>query len=355
MATLRAAAVRGGRSSRAIGLAASLVACNVITGAGDLGVDTRGSAGDAAGSNAGTPDGGDRATDGGGGGGGDGDGGSQTEPTINPSLAPCGEKAVCLPSTSGWSPAVSLTVGLGSCPGEWPQKLDYMTSGGGGCSCTCKPNAGESCGGAVVTRGGPTCTGSPDTHAHPGDGTCLPLDGASLPVSLTASPSKPPTGCSGTVSSSLGAPRGTAICAGATPLPSNECQTDEVCVPKASIVLGALTCIVHDGEVACPAKLPLRTVLGASVSDGRSCGPTCTCETSGCSGGTVRLFAGADCTTMIRSLKVDGTCTTTGASITNATAYEYDAPSGCKVKDAPALLGAETVTSPRTLCCSFGL
>ena len=50
---------------------------------------------------------------------------------------------------------------------------------------------------------------------------------------------------------------------------------------------------------------------------------------------------------------VDGSCTTAGAALSGAS-YRYTAATGCDVKTPPQLLGSETVTAPRTVCCSIG-
>jgi hypothetical protein len=105
--------------------------------------------------------------------------------------------------------------------------------------------------------------------------------------------------------------------------------------------------------VPCPQKLDLRTVVGTSVADGRSCGPTCACATTSCStGGSLDMYTLAGCVGLLRSAPVDGTCATAGAT-TSAVSYSYTAATGCAVSTQATTLGIETITAPRTLCCTF--
>jgi hypothetical protein len=110
-------------------------------------------------------------------------------------------------------------------------------------------------------------------------------------------------------------------------------------------------CIIRDGEVACPTKMPQRTVLGASFDDKRSCGP-CTCSPSGCgTGGQITVYHNATCTQTYWHYDVDGKCAQGGAS-TAVDSVSYRASTGCSVATAPAILGTVSVTAPRTLCCT---
>ncbi|MBX3202095.1 MAG: hypothetical protein KF894_28455 [Labilithrix sp.] len=347
-----------------VGVIAGGVACNALTGASDLGVDDTafettpdgGAAPDGAGGS--TPD--DRDRDASGRADSEVDGGGAPDSglppaTISPSLASCGPLSICITNADGWSPMLLPGVLAGNtCPTGWPTRREHQSSGGGSCGCNCAPTSG-SCGNAVAARGGAACAGTPIAYAIPGNGTCsTSLPGFALPVAFSVQTNNAPTSCTGTVEANLAPPRTTATCEGATGTQDAACKADEVCVPKASILQGT-NCLIHDGEVACPARLPRRTVLGTSVTDGRSCAATCTCEASGCAGGTLRAFEKADCSDSIRSVSVDGSCTTSGTALGNAASYQYTASTGCRVKQAPATLGSETVTAPRTLCCSLGL
>lgn len=229
-----------------------------------------------------------------------------------------------------------------------------MKSGGGSCDCDCTPTGG-SCAGDVVTRSGAACGNGPVALAVM-SGQCtelvatLPLPVAVLlQVNVTA-----PSGCTATVLDELAAPTRVPICTGANATMDAACGTGELCVPKPTIFTGGLACIVHDGDVGCPAKLALRTVLGSNVQDDRSCSATCSCAPAGCKGGTLEAFSKTACTTSVRKVPVDGSCTSAGTALTGAS-YRYTAATGCEVSTPPKVIGAEVVTAPRTLCCALEL
>ncbi|MBN9160917.1 MAG: hypothetical protein BGO98_08465 [Myxococcales bacterium 68-20] len=337
----------------------AVAACNAITGASDLEASGSpsdppadgGLTGDAA-DNGGNGDG-----DGGGGNGADddgglgdgGDGGLLVVDPISPSLASCGINRLCITSTNAWVPV--LSGGFGNCGGEWSTRREFKGTGGGGCGCNCAPTSG-SCGDTITSKDGATCGGLPTLHDIPGDGSCsTALPAFALPIAFGSQPASPPTACAGTPMNNLSRPRNTSVCGNPTTTQSDACKDDEVCVAKQ---FGQPVCVMHEGEVACPSQLPVRTVLGSAVDDQRSCGATCTCEPSPCNDGTLRAYSDATCSTSIRSLDVDGSCTTNGASLSNAASYRYTRSKGCKVKDAPAVLGNQIVTAPMTVCCPLG-
>lgn len=321
----------------------SVVACNALTGVGDLGVGgDRGVGG--TGSDAGRlPDGAFAE------GGGNGDGGAV--PPVTPSLAKCGDKALCLPNGNGWSPALHLLAGVGStCPAEWPDRAEYKTPGGGSCDCKCVPN-GPACDGPLEARSGAVCNGPVISVPVPPDGNCVQAPALPTPVALMAL-GEPPSSCGSAVGSALAPPQPATTCSGATATTSPSCDPGEVCVPEAGSVVGipmGLSCIAHDGEVACPQNLPVRVVVGASVNDGRSCSTSCSCESTSCKDGKLEAFGGETCTNLLRTFEVDGKCKLTSAPA--AQSFRYTPAAGCKVKQAPQVLGTQTVQAPRTLCC----
>lgn len=329
--------------------AALLVACNVLTGVGELGVEgANGSSGGPSRS-----DGGGGSGDGSSGGGGDGsndDGGA-----VTPSLAACGESALCIPNSNGWAPAIYQVFAFGTaCPSEWPQEQRYQKAGGGGCACRCTSN-GAACAGPLDVRTGAACAGQPSSLSVPGDGSCF-NPGAALPspVSLTASGAPPPS-CGAQVIEQLGGPEEAVTCVGATVMPSSSCGAGEVCVPKPSSPAGipvptAVVCMMHEGELACPKNLPYRQVVGSSVTDGRSCGATCACAPSDCNAGKLEGFSNAACTASVRVFDVNGKCNVAAAP--TATYFKYTAATGCAVTQPPQELGTQTVQAPRTFCCS---
>ena len=352
------------QARRTLSLTASVVlvfvgACNVLNGSGDLNVGEVSGSGPLG--DGGHP--GDGASGGEGGGPGN-DGGVTTsegggpfvpDAGINPKLASCGMNLVCLPNVGGWAPANFLVGGSsplgGGCPAEYPQENKLQQSGGGGCNCVCSPGGG-SCAGSVDTKSGAACGGAP-TNLAVTSGMCTALTATlPVPVAFTARPNgAPPTSCGAAVSPQLGAPRPATFCTGAV-ASAGTCDPGEICVTKPQIFTGGLSCIVHDGDIACPSRLAFRTLVGTAISDGRSCSNSCSCKQEAC-GGTIEAFSDPACATSVRSVSVDGTCTIAGAAMSGAS-YRYTPSSGCGVNTSAMVLGTETYTGTRTLCCSFG-
>ncbi|MEA2750302.1 MAG: hypothetical protein QOI41_4445 [Myxococcales bacterium] len=343
-------------------LALAVGACNLLNGSSDLltsdglrdGLSPDGGrAGDGAG---GGTDGGGTTGGDGGGATDDGGGGFIADAGINPKVNACGQNLVCLPNASGWSPAallVSFGGGPGSaCPAEFPQATDLMTSGGGSCGCTCTPSGG-SCAGGVASKSGAACAGASTALAAVAS-SCSTI-AATLPLPVAFVPTSnglPPSNCGGTVSPGLGDPKPARVCTGAVPVSGTNCATGEVCVKQTNFPFGGLTCIIHDGDIACPRHLDYRVPVGAAVADGRSCNNTCSCQPEPC-GGTLEAFSDTACATSVNKVNVDGTCTMAGTDMTGMS-YRFTPSLGCGVSVPAKVLGTETYTAQRTLCCSFG-
>jgi hypothetical protein len=344
------------QARRALPLSAPLVvvvglvfvgACNVLNGSGDLNfgeVPGSGPLADDAASSTGN-DGGGTTSDG---------GGFIADAGVNPKVSSCGMNLVCLPDVGGWSPALFLVGGGGGtsgggCPVDYPQRNDMRQSGGGRCNCTCSANGG-SCAGSVDSKSGPACSAAPSNLAVTA-GQCTTLTAVlPVPVAFTAHPSGPtPTSCGATVAPKLGTPRPATFCTGAVPS-AGTCDPGELCVRKPTTPSTGLACIVHDGDIACPNSLGFRTLVGTAITDGRSCSD-CSCQPAPC-GGTIEAFSDNSCATSVRSVSVDGTCTTSGAAI-SGNSYRYTPSLGCGENVPAKVLGSETFTGERTLCCSF--
>ena len=247
-----------------------------------------------------------------------------------------------------------LVATFSNCPSTWPTTTTYKKLGGGSCRCDCAPTGG-SCAGSVDTRSGAACGGTA-TNLAVTSGACVSVSATlPLPVAVFPRPSgTPPTSCGASVTPNLGAPNTTDTCTGVTGTSHASCEAGEICVPRAGTFGLVQTCLVHDGEVACPSKLNIRTVIATDVVDGRSCGTTCSCATTSCStGATLEAFSSAGCSALVRRVNADGSCTTAGAAPTGAS-YLYTAGTGCNVTTPAAVLGTVTYTAPRTLCCSTG-
>jgi len=331
-------------------------ACNLLNGSADLAFGDGPGSGVIGDGGAGGEGGGPRLDGSAGnddGGGSTSDGGPDSDAGIDPQLTSCGMNLICLPDAAGWTPALYLpTAGQkNQCPATYPQATTLQTSGGGSCACVCSAKNG-SCAGSVTTKSGAACGGAPTDLGVASD-QCSPVTATlPLPVSFTAHPSgTPPTACGATVTSKLNPPHAGTYCTGAVPS-AGMCAAGEACVPKPSIFTGGFACIVHDGDVACPPKLLLRTLYGTTVTDGRSCGSTCSCAPEACAG-TIEAFSDAVCGTSVRSVSVDGTCNIAGAAMSGSS-YKYTPSLGCGVSTPADVLGSETYTGTKTLCCGIG-
>jgi hypothetical protein len=326
----------------------SAAACNAITGVGELDTASSVDATTTDGSTSGDGSTNGNTTD-------SSTSGSDVDATVPP-LEECEGGHVCVPNTDGWMPAVHNAFGRPneSCPAEWPTGTGYKTSGGGGCECICTPASG-SCEGRIEVRSGTNCTGMEAlVPPMPGDGTCVNAEATfpGPPQLIDIRPSAPPPpSCGASVKSTLAPPRTVLVCSGAAAMPSIACATGEACVPKtATDFLGPRNCIVHDGEVACPLKLPMRTVIGTSVFDDRECG-TCSCAPDACRNGTIEGFSSENCVNRKLNANTNGTCIANAASVTGMS-FRYRASTGCEVQTPAQTNGRETVTAARTLCCA---
>jgi len=334
-------------------------ACNLLNGSGDLATGEVPFGGGAHADGGLGPDGGGTGGDGGTA---DNDGGGTTSDAgpdfvpdagIDPKLTSCGTDLLCLPDVAGWSPALYLPGGgpngLGGCPATYPQENTLQESGGGNCACVCSAQSG-SCAGSVATKSGALCGGPLTDLGVASDQCSAVVASLPLPVSFTAQPKgAPPSSCGATVMSELNPPHDASYCTGAVPS-AGVCAQGEVCVSRPTVFMGGLACIVHDGNIACPKHVVIRVQLGTTVTDGRSCNSTCSCAPEAC-GGSIEAFSDDACATSVRSVSVDGTCITAGAAMSGSS-YRYTPSLGCGVSTPAQVLGSETYTGTKTLCCA---
>lgn len=330
--------MRGSSLLFAVGSTAFVAAsCNAITGVADIIVAT-------------DDDGGTTRVDGGGGDGGAGRSDAGTN-VIPPSLTSCGEQRVCLPVEGGWRPELYLQL-VEACPQGWPTRNVARTSGGGRCDCECTPTPSSACTGSVLAYSGADCgTATPPIDLDLGE--CEPNAQLPSPVKLEyPSNIARATSCAGTPKNELAEPREAVSCSGAAPLASDVCRTGEQCfaIPEAIIPFSHAVCIASEGDVACPASLPRKILVGATVHDGRDCGPTCTCSTTDCSGGEVDVYEAASCSSGApRTVPIDGRC----RSVTTSGTHFMVRPNACSVAARPEIVGQEIVVAARTLCCTL--
>lgn len=275
------------------------------------------------------------------------------EPPLTPTLATCGTNGLCLPVAQGWSPVAFLVVVKPpalTCPSNWPTLTERKWQPPGGCERTCKASSG-SCAGSIDIGSGANCsTPSGNVSSVFTDGTCSnTTPNVPSPVSFTAHPTNPPTACKGTVSRSFPTPVPGGVCTGATLPKDAACAADEVCAPPSG---SGMRCLMHDGEVACPANLSTRLVTGTKIEDNRSCGATCKCGPNNCADGQLSLYDNYNCfmNNPKRVAPTDGTCDTKNTAF-QSVSVTYKAGTGCKVTEPPTVLGTEKIDAPTTICC----
>lgn len=315
-----------------------VLACNAITGIGDLDPSAV--------AEAGAPPPGD------GGGEGEGDGGAPPPP------ATC----ACAPvAPEGWSGPMAVLEAAGeaapSCPGR-----EVAFSGGlepsapAGCTaCTCgAPDA--TCGFALTMHDEPGCQPVEECGKHtlaPGDCKrityCGPVGSAGLTGIVADGGCAPDGGAPAPVTWG----RRAAACT-ATVFEDRGCPGGETCSPG---VFGSRACILHAGDVACPAgPYQGRTLYYGSVADDRACEP-CTCDPpSGvtCTGGTVTFYSNTSCTANPQVENGSG-CHTVEAEgppgSAKITAPAAASGGSCAPKGGAPKDGGVAPADPTTVCC----
>jgi hypothetical protein len=267
-----------------------VVACNAISGIGDLSVESESDGGSVA--PQGSAEGGAATRD------------AAPDVVIEPPAACPSAGRTCVPvPPPGWDGPLVVSgesKATPSCPANMAlTRVDAHTgkpTGDHSCSpCTCGDVSGRSCTGTVKYFDTDDCSGEPKTsgalaninscirNEEQGDrfaidvvtnqGTCPPAGGL---------PQKSPITWDSTV-------RG----CGAPTLLTDGCKTGEVCAPDPPAGFRERHCITHPGEVACPNDTWPVNVSGFSdVDDTRGC-TTCACTSSATCTGQVRHFTSA--------------------------------------------------------------
>ncbi|AKU98996.1 hypothetical protein AKJ09_05660 [Labilithrix luteola] len=113
-------------------------------------------------------------------------------------------------------------------------------------------------------------------------------------------------------------------------------------------------CIIHDGDVACPANSSFtkKTLAGSGTS--LTCSGCATCENSAtCSDVTLRYYNDAMCNTEIASRPANGTCAPATSNPNKAISrLRYDVTTTgptCSSTSVPE--STLSVTDPKTICC----
>ena len=323
------------------GVATAVLACNLLNGSGSLTI------GD------GTEDGGPSRNDGG------GDGGSMTDPD-----APAPPTCVCVSAPPpDWAGPIALLENAGGAR-ACPTGLSSTFQGGvdpaaAGCTpCTCG-SPKEACSSVHLETSGNGICSAPCNSFRTVDAGCGPVKycGASGTVTVSSALD------AGSCAASGGGPKPvawakSAVACGFTVPFGTVCSAGEVCAPKSEGAPDARMCIVHAGDVACPAGgYAQRVVYDSQLLDTRTCS-ACTCDPpeGSCTAGTVSFYMDTACADNTpRSVPTTGACTTVNANAAQGSARITVAPTlidgGCAPHGGALVDGGVKGATPSTVCC----
>ncbi len=320
---------------------AAAAACNLLTGASALGVDDGATAG------VNEP----RARQ---------DADAVDAPAAPPPVCEC-----VSPPPPDWTGPFALIESTGAaraCPtgltpvfdgGAEPNSTPPCTS------CTCGATSGT-CATSVtiygaLPGGGSTCATN-CRAAQPIDTTCTAFNYCAIGQGAIATVDAGCEADGGRVSPASWGRGGTA-CTFAAVVPTT-CPTGQACAPRSEGAPAARVCILHAGDVACPAgPYAARVQYFASIVDGRSC-TACECDPGpggGCGTGTVTVYAGAGCTNAIKDVPTSGACTAFTVSMAagsmKVTASPTPQAGSCTPRGGALADGGLDAADATTLCC----
>lgn len=284
----------------------------------------------------------------------------------------------CVPQAPvGWQGPVAIYVGAAatpapSCGSSWGTERvlngGAVTAPDATCnSCTCGAPTGGSCGLPTISiyDGAMTCSGLLTTLSPAAAGTCYTfglMGGGSDTAMSSAVPvandgSCPPSG--GGVAT-LPAPSWelAAVVCSDSPASAGGCGATTRCAPSPAAPFTIAFCISQDGDVACPAEFPDRTLVYAGVMDGRGCS-ACGCGSPNnrtCSG-TVSLWPSSSCTGIETQVPANGSTCVPFTSLAGTNSYQVatSGPSGGSCNDNGGNAnGNVTPDQPVTVCCEAG-
>lgn len=252
----------------------------------------------------------------------------------------------CAAIPAGFHP-LRLSDGKAPCPGDWTSTpvVASPVAADGTCTCDCNVTKAPTCG--DITRYGdvtttPSCTAQLTTF--PSQTTCTAINGSlylqyyhyqvtALPAQGGACEFDAHTDTSKVTSTSM-----------------LLCQPPDKCVGE---ICGGDVCVAQDGDVACPAGFPTKTLVGASASATcGTCGGTCAPKTT--CGGTLGFYTDAQCTQGEVDFPTDATCDANNDI--NAGPFTYyelkPTTSTPTCGGTPTLPTATTsLDTPSTVCC----
>ncbi len=256
---------------------------------------------------------------------------------------------------AGWTPFAYASSRAQACPANYVSS-DLVTTpiaSAGACTCACSisPNDPPTCAKGTFQGlvGSTSCTSTGVTYVVDGTG-CTNFGGGAMSAYARFVPFPLTKGtCTGSVTKDATKATGTPTRACAPP---TECLED-LCSGKSPTGFGS--CIVHDGDVPCPATGPFtsKTLVGSGVD--LTCDGCATCENqAACGVATLRYYNDPTCTTEVASRVVDNQCNglASGVAGQNTQRFRYDVATNspkCNMTSTPTT--ATALAQARTVCC----
>lgn len=254
----------------------------------------------------------------------------------------CDPDACALPSGAGFTLALFGDAAQ-ACPAEFASSdvLENPIAGTGACTCgdcTAQINCSTGSISTNYDNGNGSC-GQNGAALQANNGVCRNVNGT-FGENASVEPPTPVVGtCSAPGVASRAAVTTTArrICS-----PASTACTALACTPPT----GMAACLVHDGDVACPASAPNKHLVGTDF--------TLSCASCGCTlavecGGKMEFFSQQGCNGSTRTLNVN-VCTSTNQASFSSTKWTGTVAQQTCTKGTPPA-PAFALTDSRTVCC----
>jgi hypothetical protein len=218
--------------------------------------------------------------------------------------------------------------------------------------CSCGPATGITCSTTITQYNTSSCTDQLEP-TMPLGATCLTTATNVDSVRIDMTPS------GGSCAVQGGAPKldpiswpSTIKACGAPSLLADGCAAGELCAPEAATPSKARHCIWKTGEDACPSAWPERVIAYAGVDDNRTCtGCGCTAPTRQCTG-SVRYYSSSNqgCSGSSALSPIPTTCMVV-KDRSGLVLVAADGSGSCGVSGQATPSGEVTGKDPSTLCC----
>lgn len=257
---------------------------------------------------------------------------------------PCAD-ACAVPSAPAPFALVLLGNDAAACPTGFDASdvVDEPTPNAGSCACGACAFSGTTCTtGALVSKySSDTACGGTGSNIDANGGACFAFNGQFIstyaamlpPAAVVGTCSAPGVGVRAKVTTTK-----RRLCA-----PRSDACLDAVCAAGSSLA----TCFAAPGDVACPASLPTRHVVGSDFT--LAC-DACTCTTQATCSGNVTFYSNAGCTGSTRVLQ-SSTCTQVNQASFQSTKWAGTVASQTCTNVTPAAKANATLADVKTICC----